>query len=212
MRTRHFATVIARLTAVASCLALSAACGGELLRTGRAPVYVVIGQMQAAAGSDPDTFGTPLLSDVQVLVQTTVNGQQVRVPTIFNDLGQATMRLETKDPTLAPTGLNQVTLTRYRVVFRRGDGRNTPGVDVPYPFDGGVSATLQPGAETEVIFDLVRHQAKVEAPLRNLVGFGGLQFISTVAEVTFWGRDQNGNEVVATGLIDVHFGDFGDED
>ena len=28
-------------------------------------------------------------------------------------------------------------MTRYRVEFRRTDGRNTPGVDVPYGFDGG---------------------------------------------------------------------------
>ena len=61
---------------------------------------------------------------------------------IFNDLGQATMRVELKNPDLdaptAPTPLNAITITRYHVEFRRTDGRNTPGVDVPYGFDGGV--------------------------------------------------------------------------
>ena len=60
-------------------------------------------------------------------------------------------------------------------------------------------------------FELVRHQAKLEPPLKNLAGFGGLGFISTIAEVTFYGRDQNGNEVTVTGNLDVQFGDFGDE-
>ena len=39
---------------------------------------------------------------------------------------------------------------------------------------------------------------------------GGQGFISTIAEITFYGRDQNGNEVSVTGRIDVQFGDFGD--
>ncbi len=43
-------------------------------------------------------------------------------------------------------------------------------------------------------FDIVRHSSKSEPPLRNLVDNGGLQFIYTIAEITFFGRDQNGNE------------------
>ena len=39
---------------------------------------------------------------------------------------------------------------------------------------------------------------------------GGAQLISTVAEITFYGKDQAGNDVVATGTMSVNFGDFGD--
>ena len=39
---------------------------------------------------------------------------------------------------------------------------------------------------------------------------GGQGFIHTLAEVTFYGRDLSGHEVVASGLISVNFGDFGD--
>ena len=66
-------------------------------------------------------------------------------------------------------------------------------------------------AAATVAFELVRHQAKLEPPLKNLVGLGGQGFISTIAEITFYGRDQNGNEVSVTGWIDVQFGDFADE-
>jgi hypothetical protein len=44
-----------------------------------------------------------------------------------------------------------------------------------------------------------------------MIGGGGLGIITTIAEVTFWGRDQNGNEVTVSGNITVNFGDFGDE-
>ena len=57
-------------------------------------------------------------------------------------------------------------------------------------------------------FEIVRIQAKSEAPLaalaRNFVS------ISTIAEVTFYGRDQTGREVSVTGNISVNFANFGD--
>jgi hypothetical protein len=214
MHTHKLKSVAARFIAVAGCALLSASCGSELLRTGRSPVILVIEQLQASRGSDAAEFATPLLSDVQTIVEVQINGQTVRVPTIFNDLGRATLRAELKDQSGLTTAspLNAVTITRYRVNFRRSDGRSSPGVDVPFGFDGGASVTIQPGNSGQVVFDLVRHAAKSEAPLANMVGGGGQIFISTIAEVTFFGRDQNGNEVVATGMIDVVFGDFGDEE
>lgn len=215
MTTRHILSNVMRPLVAAVCLLSSASCGSELLRTGKAPVMLIIETLDAATGSDPGTFASPLLSDVLAEVDD--------VPTIFNDIGRATIRVELKDqsqginrdplnPVTAPTitPMNAVTITRYRVTFRRSDGRNAPGVDVPFGFDGAVTATIQPGDAADVIFDLVRHASKSEPPLRNLVGGGGLRFISTVAEVTFFGRDQNANEVMVTGMIDVVFGDFGD--
>ena len=44
-----------------------------------------------------------------------------------------------------PTSNNAITVNRYRVTYRRSDGRNTPGVDVPYAFDGAVTFTVEPG-------------------------------------------------------------------
>ena len=216
MTTRHILSNVKRPLVAAVCLLFSASCGSELLRTGQAPVMLMIDRLDASSGDEPDAFASPLLSDVQAVVE--------EVPTIFTDLGRATIRVELKDqsgaiirdplnPVTAPTAtpMNAVTITRYRVNYRRADGRNAPGVDVPFGFDGGVATTIQPGTAAEVIFDLVRHSSKSEPPLRNLIGGGGQRFINTVAEVTFFGRDQNGNEVMVTGMMDVIFGDFGDE-
>ena len=190
---------------------------GDVARLGRAPAMLVIDQIEAAPGTDPTTLGGFLLSDVQTLVQQQVNGQAVRVATIFNDVGRATLRLVMKDQGtgglgVSPSDLNAVTLNRYHINYRRADGQNTPGVDVPYPIDGGLGVTICVCGPTEVGFEMVRHQAKLEQPLRSMAGFGGRLFISTIAEITFYGVDLAGNEVRATGNISVSFGDYADPD
>lgn len=106
--------------------------------------------------------------------------------------------------------MNIVTFTRYRVVYVRADGRNTPGVDVPYPFDSSATFTAVPGTPGTVGFEIVRLTAKQEAPLRALIT--NPTFIGTVAEVTFYGQDAVGNDVSATGSIGITFGNFGDPD
>jgi hypothetical protein len=213
--TRVFVVRAILLTALVVTTALGAsgckAAGGG----GRSPSYLIIDSLSGAPGVAQDTFFAFLLSDVETVVKRTVNGQQVEVPTIFNDPGRATVHLGLKDPgslanPTAPSQINAITLTRYHVSFRRADGRNTPGVDVPYGFDGAVTGTVAGADSVQIGFELVRHQMKEEPPLRNLVGGGGARHISTIAEVTFYGRDQAGNEVTASGSITVDFADFGD--
>ena len=63
---------------------------------------------------------------------------------------------------------------------------------------------------TVVPFEMVRHQQKLEQPLRSLANFGGRLFISTIAEITFYGADQVGNTVQAKGTISVSFSDYAD--
>lgn len=201
---------------VASAMLLGAtSCATDVTRTGNAPAYLIIDSITAASGATPGTFGSQLNSDVQTLIDQTVNGVKVRVATVYNDLGKATMRMALKNagstttPT-TPSTVNEITLTRYHVNFTRSDGRNTPGVDVPYGFDGGVTQTVSSTTPATIGFDIVRHTNKEESPLRNLVNAGGAIQISTIAEITFYGHDQAGNEVTVTGLITVNFADFGD--
>ena len=87
------------------------------------------------------------------------------------------MHLGLKDPgssdsPTSPTTANFITVTRYHVDYVRADGRNTPGVDVPFPFDGAMTLTVGAGNATGS-FELVRVQAKHEAPLMALRGGGG---------------------------------------
>lgn len=181
---------------------LGAASCGDVVRQGRGSTYLIVDELAGARGGDSSpTFETVMQSDVQ-----TKGG-------VFEDPGRIRVRLGLKDITgpTEPTSNQAITITRYRVVYRRADGRNTQGVDVPYAFDGGVTFTVSnaqtPSAAT---FTIVRAQAKLESPLLNLVGVGGAGVISTLADVTFFGRDQTGNDVSVTGTISINFADWAD--
>jgi len=199
-----------RLVGVAVLAAASVSCG-DVVRDGRSPVFLTIDSLQASAGGGAATASSFLLSDVQKLIITPAPCSALTpCPTIFNDSGTATFRIVPKDIAAlpVPTSNNEVTISRYRVVYRRSDGRNTPGVDVPFPFDGAVTALVGVGAATSVGFELVRHVAKEESPLVQLVT--SRQVITTIAEVTFYGTDRVGNAISVTGTIQVDFGNFGD--
>ena len=173
----------------------SAACG-DFIRQDRSPVTLVIDRLEAASGQSA-TFGGSLQSDVLT------NGG------IISDSGRVTMRLIPKDVGTTPSATNAVTIDRYRVTFRRADGRNTPGVDVPQPFDSAVTFSVPATGVVSHTFELIRHIAKLEAPLGALAQSIGL-IVSTVADVTFYGHDQAGNEVSVSGSIGVQFGNFAD--
>jgi hypothetical protein len=196
---------------IAGAAAAAAGCG-DVVRQGRGPSQAIVTTLEGAAGATPEKFGGTLSSDVLTIVKKDDNGVKIKVPTIFSDVGRVAVTVVMKDPlaTTQPTSVNQVTFSRYRVVYVRADGRNTPGVDVPYPFDSGVTFTVTPGQSTTAGFELVRITSKQEAPLRALEV--NSTFITTIAEVTFYGRDQAGNEVTASGSIGITFGNFGDPD
>lgn len=183
-------------------------------KAGQSSSYLIIQALEGASGATPDKMGATLSSDVQTLVKQSVDGKDVLVPTIYADPGRVIFRLGLKDPGTAdsptkPSSANFITVNRYRVNYIRTDGRNTPGVDVPYGFDSAITATVTADVITAGL-TLVRIQAKQEAPLMPLVARGGALAISTIAEVTFYGTDQSGREVSATGRIDVTFADWGD--
>jgi hypothetical protein len=46
--------------------------------------------------------------------------------------------------------------------------------------------------------------------LQALIGGGSSQFISAIAQVTFYGTDAAGNTVSVTGQMSVTFSDWGD--
>lgn len=191
----------------------SASCG-KANSEGRSPSYLFIDGLTASSGAKPDEFGNALESDVITNVKTTIDGKETYIPSIFEDLGRVTLKMALKDtgganaPT-QPTSNNAITVTRYHVDFKRSDGRNTPGVDVPYSFDGGATGTFNSNGGA-LSFVLVRAQAKIETPLKALRNGGGAIMISTIAEITFYGADQNGNAVSVTGSISVNFADWGD--
>jgi hypothetical protein len=177
---------------------------GDVQTQGHSPSQLIMDSLEATSGGNPGDYSTPLLSDVRTK------------STTFSDPGQVTLRIILKDQgapgaSSTPSPLNAVKITRYHVNFLRTDGRNTQGVDVPYAFDGAVTGTITTSPIT-LPFEMVRHQAKLEPPLTNLVGMGGRVIISTIAEVTFYGEDLAGNDIRVVGTMSVNFADFADPD
>lgn len=183
---------------------LSASCN-SMTTDSKSNSYLIIDLLQGFSGPHDDETGTNLQSDVL-----TKGG-------VIEDEGIVVFRLALKDPGVptvpnVATTNNFITVNRYRVVFTRTDGRNRPGIDVPFPFDGAFTVTVRAEGTASANFSLVRVQAKEEPPLRNLAGNFGLGVISTIAEVTFYGHDQTGRSVSVVGRISVDFADFADPD
>jgi hypothetical protein len=203
MSMRH----IIRFVAFAALAAVSVSCGNA--RNGQSPVFLSIDSLQGAPGNAPTTFGSVLISDIENDV-TTGGGCTATAPcsTFFNDVGQAVMHIVAKDVTntTAPTSNNDVTINRYHVSYRRADGHNTPGVDVPFAFDGAVTVTIAGATSTTVGFELVRVVAKQESPLVQLLTNNNV--ITTFADVTFYGTDRAGNAISVMGTIQIDFGSF----
>lgn len=200
-----------RLLAGIALAAAGVSCG-DVVRQGRSPSILVINSLQGAPGGGHgvNTFGGTLFSDVIVLLTSPAPcSPESPCPTVFSDSGQVVLSLAMKDPSVAPSSNNQVTINRYVVNYRRNDGRNTPGVDVPFPFDGAVTATVGTTGNATVSFEIVRHQAKESGPLVQLISSGNI--ITTIADVTFYGKDQVGNDVSVTGSMVIEFGNFGDQ-
>jgi hypothetical protein len=171
------------------------ACGSDYQRQGQASSYLIVEELVMAPKDNGAAFESDVMADNGSIFE---DGASVKLSAAMHDVTNVN----------APTANNRITVTRYHVEFRRSDGRNTPGVDVPYAFDGAVTATVDVGGTTQIPFVMVRIQAKLEQPLAGLRGHAEAGVISTIAEVTFYGHDQTGREVQVQGLTSVNFADW----
>jgi hypothetical protein len=205
--------IVTRILTTATLLA-AVSCGSAV-RTGSSPVFLVIDTLSSKrGGSSSGQDSTVLSSDVLTII-TTGGTCTTSNPcaTIFPDGGSATLRLSPKNigTTTAPntpSQNNEVLITRIHISYRRTDGRNVEGVDVPFSFDTAATGTVPATGTLTLGFELVRSQAKTDAPLMALESNGVV--ISTIADVTFFGQDRTGNAISATGSIAVNFANFGD--
>src|SRR4051812_844340 len=139
-----------RTIGLAAMVAATVSCG-DVVRQGSSPVFLVVDLLQGIRGAVQ--VGTPsstLVSDVITNVTSPDPcTAKTPCPTIFGDSGSVTLRAPLKDPgatiALSPTTNNEVTINRIHVDYVRADGRNTPGVDVPFGFDTAVTGTVAAG-------------------------------------------------------------------
>ena len=197
------------LVVVSAVLALNlVSCTPDVLENDASNTVIVINSMQGAQEAPDGTPSDDLSSDV------CVNDSFLEgTCTVLADFGLVEMSAVLKNQDqLAPTFLNDVTFTSYRVNYIRTDGRNTPGVDVPFPFDGATNFTVVAnGGSVARAFVIVRTQAKLERPLVNLAFGGGALVLSVIAEVEFFGTDGGGRAISAKGFLNIQFADFASE-
>lgn len=156
-----------------------------------------------------------------VLLMTAINNgapltSDVRISSGAVCADHVSLRLENhfKNPGVTATGFrHDFTVERYEVHYFRSDGRNAEGVDVPYAITGNLAQEVIEESAATLSLEVVRRQAKLEPPLRNLVGGGGALVVTMFAEITLHARTTTG-EVTnpVTGRLQVDFADFVDTD
>ena len=168
--------------------------------------FITIVSVTSQSG-DFDGFedGTDLFSDVCA-------ANEDNPPcSVFNDNALVTFTGRPKDFTNFSSLTNDVVFERYRVTYTRADGRNVPGVDVPYPFDGVSSFRVTAdGSEVQRAFIVVRHQAKRESPLRE-ISENSAGILSVLARMDFFGRDGAGRQIQVSAFLSITFADFAND-
>lgn len=105
---------------------------------------------------------------------------------------------------------DDIVIVRYEVRYFRSDGLGTQGVDVPYTISGNLSFEVRAQEGVNVPIEVVRNQAKLEAPLSNLIGGGGARIVTMFAQITLWAQTTTGVATnSATGRLQIDFADFG---
>jgi len=150
--------------------------------------------------------GKPLASDVLT------NG------TVVSDSVDVSIGVRFKNPNIetVPSIPNAVRVERYEVKYRRSDGRGVEGQDVPYTISGNVTTIfdVKTSGVDPLSVEVVRAQAKLEPPLRNLRGatadtLGGALVVTMFADITVYGRTISGIPVQSTGTLQIDFADYG---
>jgi hypothetical protein len=186
-----------RITMVAGLALAFSGCTADFATQNSADVLLIVAAVNA---------GSPLRSDV-------FSGQAVAGDTVDVDVAIRNKNTNTGVP--APNYLQAVIIERYEVRYYRSDGRNTQGVDVPYTISGNVTTAIDVATSgtTPVPVEVVRAQAKLEPPLRNLrvvdTDPGGSALILTCfAEITLHGKTVAGDAVTGSGRLQIDFADW----
>lgn len=178
--------VIVLLAGVAAALS---ACGSPAGGDGKSPVFLI------AEGKD--LWGIT----ADVYNPTSPGG-------VSDDYAEITVKSEFKNPTYQtspPDGVYaDVILQEYRVTYYRVDGNP----NVPEPFVIQLGSRVPAGGETDINTLLVRRDAKLKSPLKELAFGGGEGSIEISAVVDFFGEDLMGNHVSTRTVLSINFSDM----
>jgi hypothetical protein len=184
------------------------------MRIGGTATAVALAVMLSACGQ-PD-YVTDSSASVLLLVveinEGAVLDSDVRLGADSNlvcpDNVDVTLSVRNKNPTLAGGSQGDVLLTQYEVLYRRTDGAEVEGVNVPHTIRGVIASSVEVDNTVTVPLEVVRRQAKLEPPLSAMTGF---DIMTVIAEITMSGETVSGESVSATGRLQIDFANYGDD-
>ena len=179
----------------------------------RSASLLTVSNVNGLPGSPGETQGVPLLSDV--CDNPNSDPQDPDTCSVFNDNASVTLD---NDFLMVGSGtgqgtsyLNDILVTQYRVDYVRSNGRNTPGVDVPFGIDGTMDIRVGVNGSASTSILVVRHTAKQEPPLSEITTGEGERVITANAQMRFYGHDIAGRAVSATGFLEIHWANYGEQ-
>lgn len=172
-----------------------------------------------SAGYTTDNSSTVLLIIAGINGGDVLKSDVLKNDGVFNDQVEVAIAVRFKNPNIptVPQIPSAVVIDRYEVKYRRSDGRGVEGQDVPYSISGNTTAAfdVKTSGTDPLILEVVRLQAKLEPPLRNLVavaadgGGGGGLIVTMFADITLHGHTISGQTVSAKGTLQIDFANFG---
>jgi hypothetical protein len=170
---------------------------------------LTVADVLAEPGDEGGEGGLPLLSDIcdtpdddPTICITTNDNAGITFDNDFLQIGPGIG--------VNPSFMNDILVTQYRVDYVRPNNRNTPGVDVPFGIDGTMNVRVPVNGSATTSITVVRHVAKREPPLSAVPGEGE-GVLTANAQMKFFGHDIAGRAVTATGFLEIHFADYGEE-
>jgi hypothetical protein len=183
-----------------------------------APVLAIVAGL-ALAGCVPGYFEEG--NATRVLLLTAINGGSplssdvtISSGAVCPDIVPVRVENHAKNPNAPVAGFrDDIVIERYEVRYYRSDGRGTEGVDVPYRISGNIAFEILGAEATNVPIEVVRRQAKIEAPIWNHLGGGGGRITTMFAEITLHARTTTGVATnTASGRLQIDFADYADDD
>jgi hypothetical protein len=153
--------------------------------------------------------GSPMDSDVRH--GTNADRTTVPNPFVCPDRALVSVAVRFKNQQIpTPSVPNAVFLESYEVKYTRTDGRGTEGIDVPYRITGNLTLAVDASDSdnSEVAIEVVRRQAKLEPPLSTI---NQNALLTTMAEITLYGKTTSGQRVTSSGRMQITFADYGED-
>ena len=212
MKTKNMNFKAALFLLLAIALLISYACSTDVADSSQSGSLLIVSAIEGQPGGEGEEAGTPLLSDT--CDNDSTLPQDPEFCTVFNDNADIEFSNEYLQigpgAGFNPTYMNDVIVNQYRIDYVRPNNRNTPGVDVPFGVDGVMNLRVPINSSASASILVVRHEAKREPPLAELDNGTSEGVLTAEAQLQFFGHDIAGHELTATGLLEIHWANYGE--